>query len=239
MKRHMLAALVAGLLVAADKPKEEGSKEKPIKAAGVVTLDGRPVANATVVFLPNAEAGSPAIGKTDAAGKCQLTTFHQGDGALPGDYAVLVIKRAKGKAVVPDSYGDPARTALKVTVAAERNDRLVFFKLELEGADSKLEGHLDIVGGEEIAGWAWDPKKPDTPVKVDVYDGDTLLATVVADQFREDLLKEKIGNGKHGFSIATPAKLKDGKGHTIRVLISGTKTELNDSPKTFKSKPAK
>jgi hypothetical protein len=99
-----------------------------------------------------------------------------------------------------------------------------------------MGGWLDGVTAEVIGGWAWDGNKPDSPVEVDIFDGDKKLATVVADVFREDLLKEKIGNGKHGFTYPTPGSLKDGKTHTIRARIAGTDTELTGSPKTFKSR---
>jgi hypothetical protein len=88
----------------------------------------------------------------------------------------------------------------------------------------------DFPDGEVIVGWAWDLKKPDTAVKVDIYDGDTKLATVTADQFRQDLADAKIGNGKHGLSYPTPARLKDGKAHTIRVKVAGKKKGRSSFP---------
>jgi hypothetical protein len=97
---------------------------------------------------------------------------------------------------------------------------------------SAFEGHLDVVDGESIAGWVWDRNLPWPPSKVDIYDGETLLATVPADKFREDLLDSGIGSGEHAFVYATPAELKDGKAHTIRVTISGTDVELTGSPMT-------
>jgi hypothetical protein len=36
-------------------------------------------------------------------------------------------------------------------------------------------------------------------VAVDIYDGDTLLKAVPAEQFRRDLVDAKIGDGEHGF----------------------------------------
>jgi hypothetical protein len=101
--------------------------------------------------------------------------------------------------------------------------------------EGEFVGSLDVVTGEQIAGWAWNPTQPDTPIKVDILDGDKNLTTVLADQPRDDLLKEKKGNGKHGFSIATPASLKDGKPHTIRAKVQGTSHELAESPKTLKA----
>ena len=104
-------------------------------------------------------------------------------------------------------------------------------------ADAFL-GALDVVDAEVIAGWAWDQTRPDAPIEVEVYDGDALLATVLADQFREDLIGAGIGNGKHGFALPTPAGLQDGKSHAIRVKCTATAVELHGSPKTFAAAPA-
>jgi hypothetical protein len=97
-----------------------------------------------------------------------------------------------------------------------------------------VAGSLDGVTGAVISGWAWDRQQPDSPIAVDLFDGDTMLATVRAALFRKDLLQEKIGDGKHGFLYPTPAALKDGKSHTIRAKIAGTGVELAGSPQTFR-----
>jgi hypothetical protein len=102
---------------------------------------------------------------------------------------------------------------------------------EVEG----MGGTLDLANADGIAGWAWDSSKPDSPVEVDIFDGDKKLTTVPAGEFREDLLKENIGNGKHAFTYVPPDSLKDGKPHSIRARIAGTDTELDGSPMTFKS----
>jgi hypothetical protein len=68
-----------------------GGDPKPVKVQGKVTLDGQPVANALVVFLPVEEGGGrQATGSTKADGSFQLETFKPGDGALPGQYKVTV-----------------------------------------------------------------------------------------------------------------------------------------------------
>jgi hypothetical protein len=99
-------------------------------------------------------------------------------------------------------------------------------------------GVLDGTDGENIGGWAWDPSQPNSPIDVDIYEGDgalTLLATVPASQFRQDLLDAKIGDGRHGFSYPLPPRLKDGKPHTIRVVASQGKVELDGSPRVITS----
>jgi hypothetical protein len=108
-------------------------------------------------------------------------------------------------------------------------------KKDNDNAPVGVAGVLELADGEVIVGWAWDPKKPDTPVKVDIYDGDTKLATVTANDFRKDLADAQIGNGKHGFSYPTPARLKNGKAHAIHVKVSGTKKEVDGSPQEFKA----
>jgi len=82
---HLL--LPAFLLTAAGCGRGPGS---PVKVEGVVTLDGKPLPGATVTFAP-VEGGRPASGRTDADGSFRLTTFRSDDGALPGEYKVIVL----------------------------------------------------------------------------------------------------------------------------------------------------
>jgi hypothetical protein len=91
------------------------------------------------------------------------------------------------------------------------------------------------VDSRHITGWAWDPAQPDTPVRVDIYDNGSLLITLPADQFRQDLAK--FGNGKHRFLYSIPPKMRDGKEHLIAAKISGTKIELKNSPKSVTLQP--
>jgi hypothetical protein len=67
---------------------------------GLVTLDGEPVAGATVTFVPVTEGqGASAVGKTDEQGVYRLTATVTGEatakaegGTLPGEYYVGVRK---------------------------------------------------------------------------------------------------------------------------------------------------
>jgi D-alanine transfer protein len=101
------------------------------------------------------------------------------------------------------------------------------------GGPPEYEGFHDTADGQRITGWAYDRNRPNDPLKVDIYDGTRLLATVLADQFRPGLLDTGRGNGKHAFIYPTPASLKDGKDHVIRVRIAGTKFDLAKTPKTL------
>jgi hypothetical protein len=57
-------------------------------AAGVVSLGGQPVADVNVTFTPT--AGRSATGRTDAQGRFALSTFAEGDGAVPGSHRVTL-----------------------------------------------------------------------------------------------------------------------------------------------------
>jgi RHS repeat-associated protein len=102
-----------------------------------------------------------------------------------------------------------------------------------DDASPAYQGYFDGVDCNVISGWAWDANQPNTVINVDIYDGNTLIETVAANQFRQDLLNAGIGNGIHGFSFATPASLKNGASHSVHVKIAGTSTELGLSPKSI------
>ncbi|HUQ68679.1 MAG TPA: hypothetical protein VM165_04095 [Planctomycetaceae bacterium] len=55
-------------------------------------MAGAPVVGAFVIFSPKQQGQPVATGRTDDSGKFSLTTYNTGDGAVAGDYAVLVSK---------------------------------------------------------------------------------------------------------------------------------------------------
>ncbi len=90
--------LGAGMLLALVQAGCGGTAE----VKGRVTLDGKPVAGATILFVP--EPGSsarPATGFTDAEGNFRLTTFRPNDGAVVGAYKIVVTK-SEGVSSPPD-----------------------------------------------------------------------------------------------------------------------------------------
>jgi len=69
---------------------------------------------------------------------------------------------------------------------------------------ASVEGYFDGFNADVISGWALDTTKPANPVTVDLYDGDALLASVPAREFRQDLLDAQKGDGYHGFRFRSP-----------------------------------
>ena len=62
--------------------------------SGTVMQEGKPLAGATVVFVPaeGAVGQEAATGVTDAEGRFKLTTYSADDGANAGDYQIKVSK---------------------------------------------------------------------------------------------------------------------------------------------------
>ncbi len=57
-----------------------------------VSLKGKPLEKALVIFVPKGSVGQASFGTTDAEGKYDLMTYEPQDGAVPGEYSVKVSK---------------------------------------------------------------------------------------------------------------------------------------------------
>jgi hypothetical protein len=84
-----------------------GGADTPVAVQGLVKLDGAPLAGATVTFMSTQDALRPATGYTDQEGVFHLTSFRKDDGALPGDYRVLVTKIQPIEPPPDTNSGDP------------------------------------------------------------------------------------------------------------------------------------
>ncbi|MDZ7615631.1 MAG: carboxypeptidase-like regulatory domain-containing protein [Patescibacteria group bacterium] len=103
-----------------------------VPAAGVVTLDGEPVAEAGVIFTP-VDGGPAASGSTDSEGRFQLHTVNR-PGTVPGLHTATVTKQqttglgdfgAVGpegvKTIwhVPEKYSNPKTSGLEFEVGRD------------------------------------------------------------------------------------------------------------------------
>lgn len=87
--------------------------------------------------------------------------------------------------------------------------------------DPAYLGYLDHADCNTIYGWVWDANQPNTPLSVDVLADGNVIATLQANQTRQDLVG-RFGNGQHGFSLSPPANLQDGNTHNITARVSST-----------------
>jgi len=116
-------------------------RPETIPVSGTVTLDGKPVAGASVMFSPE-PSGRPATGVTDEQGRFTLKTFEAGDGALVGKHTVTVAlvkttgfmadkdglsggiapEGIREEWIVPKKFADPKTSGLSVEVASGMDD---------------------------------------------------------------------------------------------------------------------
>ena len=127
-----------------------GGANKPVPVHGVVLLDGRPLAGATITFVPDSPGTHEAHAYSTADGSFKLSTYRPADGAVPGEYKVLVsyteptpglsasatqeeAMQAMEKAtragkrpllILPDKYTNPAKTQLRQKVPPDGVVRL-------------------------------------------------------------------------------------------------------------------
>jgi hypothetical protein len=89
-----------------------GNLPKTVPAAGVVTLDGKPVDGAQVVLVPAGAGVTGAFGVTDSSGRFSLRAYEQKPGAIPGEYLAQVSKTIQVRLDGPKGSvdgGDPVR----------------------------------------------------------------------------------------------------------------------------------
>lgn len=123
------AATVLALVAAAAAGCGGGGGGPPLgRVSGVVTLDGQPLADATVTFTP--ATGRPSQGVTGSDGRYTLAYTAEQPGAMLGDHVVRIstegyVERPGGaveqmKERVPSRYN--AQSTLTATVKAGTND---------------------------------------------------------------------------------------------------------------------
>lgn len=70
------------------------ARPKLVPVSGTIKFKGAPLANATITFIPEGSAPRNPFGTTDAEGKFQLTSYDTNDGAVAGDYLVVIVAKA-------------------------------------------------------------------------------------------------------------------------------------------------
>jgi hypothetical protein len=99
-------------------------------------------------------------------------------------------------------------------------------------APGKLRGNVDAIREEwKLDGWAQDMEHPELPVLLEILLGDDVIGTVLACDFRDDLLKAGIGQGRCSFVFRSPIKLRRELAPTLQVrrLSDGTPLPVSKS----------
>ena len=62
-----------------------------------------------------------------------------------------------------------------------------------------IDGRIDAIAAGRLYGWAWDRARPADHLEVEIRVGDRLVAKVFANQPRDDLKANGVGDGCHAF----------------------------------------
>jgi hypothetical protein len=112
-----------------------------VPASGLITLDGKPLPAANVVFIPRGMTkGLECFGATDDSGKFTLTQMRGQPGAPPGEYTVVVSKLVArdGKPLPPEAAEAPANFGAVESLPARYSSV----------SDSELIAQVQPSGGE-------------------------------------------------------------------------------------------
>ncbi len=116
---RLAVALACGTFALVSGCRREQPRVVPV--SGQVRYAGKPLAEAKVLFVPQA-GGRPATGDTDQQGRFRLTTFERGDGALVGEHAVTVFPPGSAGPGMP---GTAPRTSAAVVAEPLRRQEVV------------------------------------------------------------------------------------------------------------------
>ena len=131
MNRVICVALISGMLAAGCGPASPHFESRPtFPVEGRLLVQGKPEQDLQVFFHPldASQHGIPR-GVTDAEGRFQLRTYHDGDGAPAGEYAVTVYWPGPSNTSADDQlppdrlkerFANPNNSSLRATVAAPR-----------------------------------------------------------------------------------------------------------------------
>src|SRR5438067_979215 len=140
-----------------------------------------------------------------------------------------------GSPIMFQGAAEPAELANAATeqlvlpeIAAEEPDAVP----EPAGAlvEGSLRSNIDYADWGGIKGWIWDPTEPDKTVTIELLDGDSILATVVAGEYRPDLIDAGIGDGRHAFTIGFTEILLPFARHVLHLRPVGSNFELPSFP---------
>ncbi|WP_171062833.1 putative Ig domain-containing protein [Larkinella sp. C7] len=166
--------------------------------------------------------GNPAVSLT--ASNCLGTISWTGPGGSSGTGAITVVTSTPGAFVYQAVCTANACTSDPASVTVVVNAPTV---------TGSFDGFIYGADCATFRGWAWDRNKPNTVLSIDILDGANVIATLMADQFRQDLVNAGKGNGKHAFIWSIPEILKDGLPHNLSARVTGNSFVLKDSPKAL------
>jgi SAM-dependent methyltransferase len=110
-----------------------------------------------------------------------------------------------------------------------------------------IRAHIDKLALNFTSGWAWNSETPVACLRVQASVGDEIVGDAIADGYRQDLLKSKIGTGYHAFLLEFTRRLTPGdiSKLNIKILDQGDRSytvalnqvKVNDSELPLPARP--
>ena len=97
--------------------------------------------------------------------------------------------------------------------------------------ETEFEGCLDYATIDYVSGWARHKKDPDKVVFLDIFVGNNLVGTLVANKYRQDLAEAFGTHGCHAFAQKIPPSLHSNSLVEVSVKITETGQQIKNSPK--------
>ena len=163
-----------------------------------------------------------------AAGEAGISSAAKPDRSRPGaaggmqpDESGGVARAETASAVIASAMADGATGDRGLGKAPER---------PAAAPARLLRGYIDEAKPNRIAGWVWDPQRPQERISLDLLAGEARLARVVANEFRADLAQAGIGDGRHAFAIPLDQDMLRAAQGTLRLVDPATGAEVPGSP---------
>jgi hypothetical protein len=124
-----------------------GKDYRTVPVSGRVTLDGKPLADAGLIFVPlakdrdNPNVGPGSLGRTDAGGRFTLQTVYGETGAVPAEHVVRISLASKQDAeespddLTPEGNIEAAPAPRRLELPPSAVDGSLHFEVPPEGTD--------------------------------------------------------------------------------------------------------
>jgi hypothetical protein len=169
------------------------------------------------IHRPDLAAEFPGIPSISRSGfSCTLREIPQnGEEQLDLEVTARTTSGRKSEAKVPVRLASSHESGL-VQFETKIDDQLVL------GDITTFQGYIDGIDTEwRLCGWAYDPSGGE-PLRVELVENETVIASAQATQFRQDILDAGLGEGKCAFYIQIPSDLFDGGFHNLTIYgVSG------------------
>ena len=125
---------------------------------------------------------------------------------------------------------DDGRSLSGSPAVLDASPKAAFLAASLNAAPAPWRGQLEVITRARLEGWAWDQRSPHLPLALVVLVNGEVVARVLANRYRKDLLKAGIGDGRHAFALHIPGGLSPLTRHVIQVIGEADGCEMPSSP---------